>query len=156
MRTTTNGMPRYNSNGDFNNSFHVTRNGIIPERVHPIIIKWSFLLNKYYVDFKSRSYYEIEPGVNDFMYLDPPYANTKGMYYGTINYDNLWSYLRNCKCDYFLSFDGIAGKENNIVDIPQDIYSEHLLLDSGNSSFRRVIGKDNNVNVYESLYVRKK
>ena len=156
MRTTTNGMPRYNSNGDFNNSFHVTRNGITPERIHSIIIEWSFLLNKYYVDFKSRSYYEIEPGVNDFMYLDPPYANTKGMYYGTINYDNLWEYLRNCKCDYFLSFDGIAGKENNIVDIPQDIYSEHLLLDSGNSSFRRVIGKDNNVNVYESLYVRKK
>ena len=64
--------------------FMLTRNGIIPERVHPIIINWSFLLNKYYVDFKSRSYYEIEPGVNDFMYLDPPYANTKGMYYGTI------------------------------------------------------------------------
>jgi DNA adenine methylase len=72
------------------------------------------------------------------------------------NYDNLWSYLRNCKCDYFLSFDGIAGNENNIVDIPQDIYSEHLLLDSGNSSFRRVIGKNNDVNVYESLYIRKK
>ena len=28
-----------------------------------------------------------------------------------LDYDNLWSYLRNCKCDYFLSFDGIAGKE---------------------------------------------
>lgn len=30
MRTTTNGMPRYNKQGDFNNSFHVTRNGINP------------------------------------------------------------------------------------------------------------------------------
>lgn len=26
MRTTTNGMPRYNQNGEFNNSFHITRN----------------------------------------------------------------------------------------------------------------------------------
>jgi DNA modification methylase len=75
---------------------------------------------------------------------DPPYGvNFKNKYYDDSE-------------DYFLSFDGIAGNENNIVDIPQDIYSEHLLLDSGNSSFRRVIGKNNNVNVYESLYVRKK
>ena len=156
MRTTTNGMPRYNSNGEFNNSFHITRNGIEPTRLKPILEQWSNLLNKYYVDFKYRSYEEINPCENDFLYLDPPYANTKGMYYGTINYNMLWEYLRSCKCDYFLSFDGIAGKENNIINIPQDIYSEHLLLDSGNSSFRRVIGKDNHVNVYESLYVRKK
>lgn len=33
MRTTTNGMPRYNHNGEFNNSFHVTRNGIMPDKL---------------------------------------------------------------------------------------------------------------------------
>ena len=37
MRTTTNGMPRYNNNGEFNNSFHVTRNGIIPKSFAKII-----------------------------------------------------------------------------------------------------------------------
>ena len=37
MRTTTNGMPRYNKNGEFNNSFHVTRNGIIPDLSQPLI-----------------------------------------------------------------------------------------------------------------------
>lgn len=37
MRTTTNGMPRYNKNGEFNNSFHVTRNGIIPETFAKIV-----------------------------------------------------------------------------------------------------------------------
>ena len=37
MRTTTNGMPRYNSEGQFNNSFHVTRNGIC--ECSPIILK---------------------------------------------------------------------------------------------------------------------
>lgn len=31
MRTATNGMPGYNSCGAFNNSFHMTRNGIMPE-----------------------------------------------------------------------------------------------------------------------------
>lgn len=38
MRTTTNGMPRYNSKGNFNNSFHITRNGITPLLLKPILL----------------------------------------------------------------------------------------------------------------------
>lgn len=109
MRTTTNGMPRYNRNGEFNNSFHVTRNGIIPETLEKIIYEWSDLLNKNDVEFISCSYEDVEPTENDFIYLDPPYANTKGMYYGTIDYDKFWDYLRNVPCKYVLSFDGISG-----------------------------------------------
>lgn len=41
MRTTTNGMPRYNSDCQFNNSFHITRNGIIPSKLREIIFDWS-------------------------------------------------------------------------------------------------------------------
>lgn len=156
MRTTTNGMPRYNKNGEFNNSFHVTRNGIEPIRLKPILDKWSELLNKYDVQYINQSYDTINPSENEFLYLDPPYANTKGMYYGTIDYDKLWNYLRNCKSDYFLSFDGIAGEENNIYNIPKELYNEHILLNSGNSSFRRVIGNNNDVNVKESLYIKVK
>lgn len=155
MRTTTNGMPRYNTNGDFNNSFHVTRNGITPDKMYKILEEWSRMLNEYDVTFINSSYDEIKPNNNDFVYLDPPYFNTKGMYYGTIDYERLWDYLRNVECDYLLSFDGIAGKENNIVDIPNELYTEHVLLDSGNSSFRRVIGNSKNTRVFESLYVKK-
>lgn len=156
MRTTTNGMPRYNKNGEFNNSFHVTRNGIEPNRLKPILDKWSELLNKYDVQFINQSYDTINPSENDFLYLDPPYANTKGMYYGIIEYDKLWNYLKNCQSDYFLSFDGIAGEENNIYNVPKELYNEHILLNNGNSSFRRVIGNNNDVNVKESLYIKVK
>jgi len=154
MRTTTNGMPRYNKEGDFNNSFHVTRNGILPNKLKPILEDWSYKLNAFNVSFTSSDYKEINPSEKDFMYLDPPYAKTKGMYYGTIDYNQLWDYLRKCPCDYFLSFDGIAGKENNIANIPEDLYTKHYLLNSGNSSFRRVIGNSNNTYVLESLYLR--
>lgn len=154
MRTTTNGMPRYNKNGEFNNSFHITRNGIQPQKMKTILQEWAELLNKYNVEFISKSFEEIEPSDNDFMYLDPPYFNTKGMYYGIIDYKLFWEYLGNQKCDYFLSFDGIAGTENNIVNIPNSVYDKHILLDSGNSSFRRVIGNSKNTNVYESLYIK--
>ena len=154
MRTTTNGMPRYNRDGEFNNSFHVTRNGIIPETLEKIIYEWSELLNKNKVEFISCSYDEIKPKEDDFVYLDPPYANTKGMYYGTIDYEKLWNWLRNLPCKYVLSFDGISGEEDNTWNVPKDVYSRHEYLLSGNSSFKRTIGKSNDSIVYESLYLK--
>lgn len=82
MRTTVNGMPRYNTNGDFNNSFHVTRNGIIPSTFSKIIKQWHLMLNKHNVQFICQSYNKINPDQNDFVYFDPPYAHVKGMYFG--------------------------------------------------------------------------
>ena len=152
MRTTTNGMPRYNRQGNFNNSFHVTRNGIIPETLKRILLEWSDLLNKNNVIFKCCSYEDINTNINDFMYLDPPYAQTSGMYYGSIDNLKLWDYLRNIKCKYALSFDGISGDVDNTFLVPQDIYKNHTYMLSGNSSFKRTIGKSNDSIVYESLY----
>ena len=154
MRTTTNGMPRYNRNGEFNNSFHVTRNGIIPETFEKIIFEWSQLLKQNDVKFISCSYEDIKPIENDYMYLDPPYANTKGMYYGTIDYEKFWDYLRQLPCRYALSFDGKSGDIDNTWNVPKDIYTTHEYLLSGNSSFKRTIGKSNDSIVYESLYVK--
>lgn len=153
MRTTTNGMPRYNGNGDFNNSFHITRNGILPNKLKKIAFEWSDLLNKKNVQFICQDFSEVKPSKKDFLYLDPPYANTKGMYYGKIDYVKLWSWLRGLPCKYLLSFDGISGDVDNTQVIPDDVYSEHIYLKSGNSSFKRTIGKSRNSMVYESLYI---
>lgn len=158
MRTTTNGMPRYNKDGEFNNSFHLTRCGIKPNEFEKIINYWSGILKNKKVKFINCSYTDILPAptLNDFVYLDPPYVNTKGMYYGTIDYDEFFNYLRNLTCSYAFSFDGIAGKENNTFDVPKDVYTNHEYLYNGNSSFRRTIGKSNNVDVLESLYINNK
>ena len=154
MRTTTNGMPRYNNNGDFNNSFHVTRNGILPNKLKKIIYQWSEVLNKNNVEFINQEYNNITTKKNDFIYLDPPYANTKGMYYGTIDYNILWDWLKQQSCKYILSFDGKTNNDDMTQNIPTNIYSKHIYLNSGNSSFRRVIGKSKNTIVKESLYIK--
>lgn len=154
MRTTTNGMPRYNSNGEFNNSFHITRNGITPDKLEKIISEWSLLLNSHDVHFINKSFEEIHPSENDFMYLDPPYANTKGMYFGGFDNTKLWEYLRSVPCHYVLSYDGISGSVDNTYIVPNDLYTRHEYILSGNSSFKRVIGKSKDSVVYESLYIR--
>ena len=154
MRTTTNGMPRYNKNGEFNNSFHITRNGIKPDTFNKIVIEWSEILNEYSVEFIHQEYNAIQTTENDFMYLDPPYANTKGMYYGVIDYNELWNWLRNQHCIYMLSFDGRTTSRDDTYDVPKDLYSNHEYLYSGNSSFSRTIGKSNSEYVEESLYIK--
>jgi DNA adenine methylase len=154
MRTTTNGMPRYNAKGEFNNSFHITRDGINPDTLKNIIYEWSHLLNDNNVEFINCSYEKIKPNKNDFLYLDPPYYNTKGMYYGRIDYDEFFDYLRNIPCNYILSFDGISGDKNSTVSIPNDVYSKQEYIKNGNSSFKRVIGNSKDSIVYESIYIK--
>jgi len=151
-RTTTNGLIRYNLKGEFNNSFHVTRNGIIPKTLEKIIIEWSEVLNKNNVNFIHSDYINLKPQENDFIYLDPPYAGTKGMYYGTIDYEKLWNWLRELKCGYALSFDGTCGKEDRTYEVPSDIYSTHEYIYSGCSSFKR-LKEQTTEYVSESLYL---
>ena len=152
MRTTTNGMPRYNKEGRFNNSFHITRNGIFPSKLKKVLSEWSELLNKYGVEYKCCDYSEIVSDKNDLRYLDPPYANTKGMYYGSLDLQKFFGWLEAQKGYYLLSFDGKSGEVDNTYDLPPSLYSEHKYILSGNSSFKRTIGKSNDSIVYESLY----
>ncbi len=97
MRTTTNGMPRYNQKGEFNNSFHVTRNGIKPELLKPILYEWSEKLRKNNVEFVHHSYEEIlgEVKEGDFIYMDPPYISANSMYMrGTMNFADFFNFLK--------------------------------------------------------------
>lgn len=154
MRTTTNGMPRYNSDGEFNNSFHITRNGIEPFRLEKILKEWNDTLNNHNVEFINASYDEFCPNENDFCYCDPPYANTKGMYFGAIDNDKFFNFLQNLKCPYCFSFDGYCEDEDSTYDVPKSVYDEHIYLKSGKSSFRRVIGNKTDKIIYESLYIK--
>ena len=158
MRTTTNGMPRYNKSGKFNNGFHLTRNGIEPERLKPILMEWSKKLRENNVEFKHSSYEDIlkEVKSGDFVYMDPPYANTKGMYFGGIDLDKFYYNMKTLCSEnikFALSFDGKSGNVDNTCEIPNECYKKHLYIKSGNSSFKRTIGKDKKAIVYESLYI---
>ena len=153
MRTTTNGMPRYNKRGEFNHSFHITRSGIKPETLNKIIFQWSGLLKKNNVEFIHRNYAEIKSSQGDVLYLDPPYANTKGMYYGSLDNNELWDWIKGQHGKCFLSFDGISGDVDSTHSVPKDIYSQHKYLLNGNSGFKRTTGNSQDSIVYESLYI---
>ena len=77
------------------------------------------------------------------------------MYFGGLDKDKFFDWLRNLDCGYLLSYDGISGEIDNTYKLPEDLYDKHIYLRSGNSSFKRTIGKSNDSIVYESLYIKK-
>lgn len=154
MRTCTNGMPRYNSSRKFNTAFHITRKGIEPKTLRDIVNEWSRILNDRCVTFEKRSYSEITPDDGDFMFLDPSYAATRGMYFGGFDVGSFFGWLEGVRCGYALTFDGVAGVKDMTYPVPERLYDVHEYIVSGNSSFRRLIETSSDTVVRESLYVR--
>ena len=154
-RTCVNGLIRYNQKGEFNNSLHHTRKGINPETLGKIILDWSVQIKGH--KFRETSY-EIttkSAKAGDFIYLDPPYFNTKGRYQSSINYDDFLNYLRDLnkrKIKFALSYDGTRGEKSYIVEIPKDLYKRHVMMHSGNSTFNKIQNKKIE-KVHESLYL---
>ena len=58
------------------------------------------------------------------------------------------------KGEYMFSFDGKVNGTDYSVEVPREVYTKHIYIDSGNSSFRRIIGKSKNSMVKESLYLK--
>jgi DNA adenine methylase len=155
MRTTTNGMPRYNDKGEFNNSCHFSRPGIHPNRLRKICLEWSRLLNEKNVEFVCRSFEEVSDNEGDLTYIDAPYFSVKRnqMYFGGIDFSLLEKWIRTLKGKWIMSYDGKRGNVDYTVDIPQDLYVCHEYLKSGKSSFERYLGKGRTEEVVESLYL---
>lgn len=155
MRTCFNGLVRYDRHGNFNTSCHFTRHGMTPINLQKLIDEWSRLLNKFDVTFINCSYEELSNiQKDDLIYCDPPYANSGGMYdFGEFDNETFFNWLRKLPCHYLLSYDGKSGDVNNTYDVPQDLYTEHIYINSSQSGFKKLV-KNNAVEVEDSLYIK--
>src|SRR3989338_3615265 len=154
-RTCVNGLIRYNKDGEFNNSLHHTRPGINPDQLRKTLIQWSLFIKKYKFSNQSYEVTTKDVGKDDFVYLDPPYANTGTRYFGGIDYNDFIYYLKHLNrkgVKFALSYDGTRGEKSFVVEIPKHLYKRHILIHSGNSAFNKVQnGKVEKV--HESLYL---
>lgn len=154
-RTCVNGLIRFNKSGEFNNSLHHSRKGISPQSFKKIINEWSQIISKY--SFLSGDYEQVTNNAKagDFIYLDPPYFNTKSRYIESIDYERFVQYLEKINkkgIKFALSYDGTRGDKSYIVALPKKLYKRHIMLKSGNSSFRKLQDKKIET-VLESLYL---
>lgn len=154
MRTCYNGMPRFNKQGKFNTPYHLNRDGINPLKLEDIIYDWHRALNEQDVELERCDYTEINPEKGDFVYLDPPYNGTKGLYMGPFDSGKMFDWIRDLDCGWALSYNGKAGGDDNTFAVPENLYDGHVYLESGNSSFRRIVESSRNTYVKESLYFK--
>ena len=153
-RTCMNGLIRFNSKGQFNSPFHLTRPGIHPARLKTILEEWSSKIQS--ASFYTKDYTELLTiaKVGDLAYLDPPYLNTSSIYSGKLNFNRFLEVLEELnKKDvmWVLSFNGVRGDKSYVVELPKELYKKHELINSGQSSFNRLIDQKKTI-VQESLY----
>jgi len=154
-RTCVNGLIRFNSRGEFNNSFHLSRPGINPARLRNIIKDWSDRIQN--TEFIHQDYQSTlaQCGTGDLVYLDPPYFHTRGRYYGGINPDVFFREVEAViakGASVVLSYDGKAGDTTYSAPVPDGLFAQRLELRSGNSPFRKTQG-GYIAEVRESLYL---
>jgi DNA adenine methylase len=155
MRTCVNGIVRFNKQGDFNNSFHLSRRGMLPQRFSKIVSEWHKVLKG--VDFMCQDYAETlelaEKG--DFVYLDPPYAGNKQRYAGELDIKRFFIELEKLNVkgvNWALSFDGHRGGHDLVYDVPKSLYKRHSFIYSGLSAVNKVLNGPVE-EVRESLYL---
>jgi len=155
-RTCVNGLIRYNTKGDFNNSFHLTRPGINPDSLKEIIYQWHFIIKD--MCFYNCDYRELTASAKkgDFVFFDPPYGGTKGRYtqnpFDIESFFNELSRLSNKGVKWILTFDGQAGNRNYKYELPSDLYSHKVNMKTGHSPFTKLMNTTID-DVNESVYL---
>ena len=154
-RTCVNGIVRFNQKGEFNNSFHLSRKGMRPERFAKVVDTWHRVIQG--ITFVCQDYEETlcEARAGDLVYLDPPYAGNNMRYTSSLELERFFSQLellnrRDVK--WILSFDGRRGNADLSHPVPEHLYKRKLLVPSGNSAIGKVLNGPIE-QVHESLYL---
>ncbi|MBN2267647.1 MAG: Dam family site-specific DNA-(adenine-N6)-methyltransferase [Candidatus Babeliaceae bacterium] len=155
MRTCVNGIVRFNDDGKFNNSFHLSRRGMEPQRFKSIVDSWHSVIQG--VNFMCQDYLKTVAMAekDDFVYFDPPYAGNRQRYIEDLDLDRLFSTLEDLnrrEVKWALSFDGRRGTKVFSCAVPESLFKRQLLLSSGNSSVNKVLNGPVE-DVEESLYL---
>lgn len=155
MRTCVNGIVRFNAEGRFNNSFHLSRRGMEPARFERIVRAWAGRLRG--VELVSGDFEQTLGGARrgDFAYLDPPYAGNQQRYAADLDPDRLFRVLESMNrrgVKWALSFDGRRGDLDLTHPVPRGLFRRHLYLRSGLSAVKKVLAGDRDA-VHESLYL---
>ena len=155
MRTCVNGIVRFNGDGEFNNSFHLSRRGMLPSRFENIVSSWHSVLKG--TTFLCQDYEATlaEAKEGDFVYLDPPYAGNHQRYIEDLDLERFFTVLdelngRDVK--WALSFDGQRGDIDLTHEVPSSLFKSHIYLSSGNSAVHKVLNGPIE-KVQESLYL---
>jgi len=155
-RTCVNGLIRYNQQGEFNNSFHLSRPGIFPDTLKKQILLWNKAIQK--IGFCNVDYRDCLQSARrgDFVFLDPPYGGTKDRYtkieFSLNNFYAELERLNKIGVKWMLTFDGIAGNRTYAFAPPDGLFKRQFSIQTGNSAFTKLMIQKRDI-IQESVYL---
>ena len=157
-RTSVNGLIRFNTNTNkFNAAFHhCGREGMTPHAIQKLLTQWHQFIMEYNIQLEEKSFEWILDVVtkNDFVFMDPPYKNSGGMY-GNIasieELENMLDKLNNIGCKWMLTFDGKINEHDTSHSFNPKLYKKHEYFKSTESKWS-VLSKNGNRQIKESYY----
>lgn len=155
MRTCVNGIVRFNQEGKFNNSFHLSRKGMLPNGFEKLAIAWHHKLQNIEIVCKDYTETLSSAQAGDMVYLDPPYAGSKNRYIDNLDKDKLFNTLEDLNkrnVNWALSFDGKRGNDDFTYPVPKELFKRQVFLSNGNSAVGKVLNKSLK-EVHEALYL---
>ena len=153
LRTCRVGHVRINAGGDFTSAFDRSRAGTDPDLLRPVVGGWHRKLVAADVRFAVQDYREVASGPGDLLYLDPPYR-TSTLYYGRMDYGEMFSWLGRQSGSYLLSLNGHVGGVDRTLVVPGDLYDEHVQVEAGDNRLHRLT-KRSRPSATDSLYIRR-
>ena len=126
-----------------------------PAAFESIVKRWNSVLSN--TEFRVRDYSEVagDARSGDFVYLDPPYANSHNRYSEDLDIARFLGFLDELNKKsvlWALSFDGIRGRADLTYALPKELYQYHTTLPSGHSAVQKVLNQSLE-RVEESLYL---
>ena len=152
LRTCRVGHVRINAIGDFTSAFDRSRAGTDPDLLRPVVQAWHRKLVAADVRFAVRDYREVVSGPGDLLDLDPPYR-TSTLYYGRMDYGEMFAWLGSQRGSYLLSLNGHVGGMDHTLAVPDDLYDDHVQVEAGDNRLHRLTGRDR-LQITDSLYIR--
>ena len=154
LRTCRRGLARFNTRGEFASCFHYGRDGIDPDVLSPLLDKWHTQIRQHDVQFTCCDYRTVTPGQGDFLYLDPPDKISNCEFYsGSVELQDLFSWLRSQPCNYMFSLNGFVDGQDRKVNVPGDLFDDSLQLDVETGAADRLIGLKSPT-VTDTLYIK--
>lgn len=152
-----NGLVRFNQSGKFNVAFHFGRDGVKTDRLRKALFLWESLLKNRFIcraeDYKETLSYA-KPG--DFVFLDPPYVSTRGMYSSAkvFDYKELYAQLKvlNSKgVSWMLTLDKNIAATNHMPE--SSLYITSFQSKSGVSHFRNLKVKQQELHSSDTVFI---
>lgn len=131
-KTSNNGLIRFNSKGQFNACVQYkngsAEGGASVENVARTVNEWFYVLNEIPMEFRNQSFETILPEVQkgDFVFLDPPYLQSK-LYSNMVPLEDIESFLDTLnrkEVRWLFTFGGVHGDKDQTVEINPSLYKE--------------------------------